>query len=105
MPGELLPLLLRRNDKSILAMYRELWDKVWYNRQKVRLQKISAGEVKLTEMDKHLLKSNEKVLREMEEKYGKENLQWDDFEWGLLSGRMSALAWVMGSEWEESLDT
>lgn len=105
-PGELLPLLLRRNDKSILATYRELWDKVWYNRQQVRLQRIAAGEIKLTEMDKRLLQSNQKTLKEIEQKYGgKKNLRWDDFEWGLLSGRMSALAWVMGSEWEESLDT
>ena len=105
-PGELLPLMLRRNDKSILAMYNELWEKVWYNRHMARLQKIELGEIELTEMDKKLLKSNQKRYREIEEKYGgKENLRWDDFEWGLLSGRMSALSWVMGAEWDESLDT
>jgi pyrimidine deaminase RibD-like protein len=105
-PGELFPLLLRRNDKSILAMYDELWEKVWYNRHMVRLQKIEAGEIELTEMDKRLLKGNMNRYREIEEKYGgKERLRWNDFEWGLLSGRLSALAWVMGSEWEDSLDT
>lgn len=105
-PGELLPLMLRRNDKSILAMYNELWEQVWYNRHMVRLQRIELGEIELTEVDKKLLNSNQKRYREIEEKYGgKEKLRWDDFEWGLLSGRMSALAWVMGSDWEGSLDT
>jgi pyrimidine deaminase RibD-like protein len=104
-PGELLPLLLRRNDKSIVAMYRELWDKVWWNHQQSRLQRVAAGEVELTTMDRHLLKSNEKVLKQIEEKYGIENLLLDDFDLGLLNGRMSGLAWVMGSEWGESLDT
>ena len=98
-------MLLRRNDKSIIDEYNELWEKVWYNRQQVRRERLAAGDVHLTQMDKKMLKDNESILRDIEERYGKENLRWDDFEWGLLSGRMSALAWVMGSDWEGSLDT
>jgi len=43
--------------------------------------------------------------KKMEEKYGEENLWHEsDFEWGMLNGKVSALRWILGDDWD-LLDT
>jgi pyrimidine deaminase RibD-like protein len=54
-PGEFCPLVLRRNDKKIVATYNELWDKVWWNRHQVWLEKLASGQESLREGQSEVL--------------------------------------------------
>jgi hypothetical protein len=104
-PGKKWAMILRRSDNAIHAAYEEFWDKVWWNRHQNWLYRIKTGEEPLKRGQKSILATAKKAARRIERKYGKKNLGWDDFEWGMVSGKLSALAWVTGAEWNESLDT
>lgn len=104
-PDKISPLILRRNDNAIDAVRKECWEKVWWGRNVAHLQQeaLRRGAPIDSEM-MSILEQNPSLMR-IVNKYGQENLTWTDFEWGLLCGRLSALRWVSGAEWGDSLDT
>jgi TRAP-type mannitol/chloroaromatic compound transport system substrate-binding protein len=97
--------ILCRSDEAIQAAYEEFREKLLWNRHKAWVQRVENGEIRLPEAQKPILEQVKKEARKIEKKYGQQNLLFDEIEWGLLNGRMSAIAWVLGAEWDESLDT
>lgn len=103
---------------EIVETMGELLDKIWYNRHQVLRKKIESGSIKLVDKEtwpiqdharrpvqRDVWEGAKKSARRLEKKYGLENLgPWDDFEWGMLNGKLSALQWVLGDEWD-NLDT
>lgn len=92
-----------------------LMHQVWYNRHQVLLEKIENGVIEVVEKEtlpvkdherrpiqRDILEGAKKSARRVEKKYGIENLgPWDDFEWGMINGKLSALRWVLGEDWDE----
>jgi hypothetical protein len=88
---------------EILEAEKEYFDKVWYVRALVLEEKIKAGEKE--PMLPEISDGAHAAMRAVEERYGRENLgPWDDWGWGFAHGKLSALRWVLGSEWD-FLDT
>lgn len=91
-----------RTFTEIIEVERELYDKIWYNRHQNLVYKAKHGIDGATKQHVELGKD---AAKKKEEKYGKSNLgPYTDFEWGMLNGKLSALRWVTGSEWD-FLDT
>jgi hypothetical protein len=107
-----------RRLKEILEAMDLLFDQVWYNRHQVLRQKVESGKTKVVEKETFPIKNHEqrpiqrdvwerakKAAKRVENQYGLENLgPWDDFDWGMINGKLSALRWVLGDEWD-ILDT
>lgn len=102
-----------RGLRDILDSMDELVDKVWYNRHQNRMWEIEHGKIEIipegTEhygngvIHEHILKGAMESAKKVEAKY--EDIgPWDDFEWGMINGKLSALRWVLGDEWD-MLDT
>jgi hypothetical protein len=91
----------------------ELFDKVWYNRHMNLMYDIENGNVEIVPagtkrygnevVHEDILIGAKAAAQKVMEKY-EDTGPWDDFEWGMLNGKLSALRWVLGDEWD-MLDT
>jgi hypothetical protein len=93
---------LLRSEDEIADAAEEFYEKVWWNRHQVAMERIEAGERK--PYSPAIFEKAMAAAKRIEEKYGADNLGWDTFEWGMINGKLSALRWVRGSEWD-FLDT
>jgi hypothetical protein len=103
---------------EILEAEDLLFHQVWYNRHWNMWIDIEEGKTKVVDKETYprppgapvtiqrdVLKGALKAARRVERRYSKKNLgPWDDFEWGMINGKLSALRWVLGDEWD-MLDT
>ncbi len=103
---------------EILEAEDLLFHQVWYNRHSNMRINIEEGKIKVVDKEtfprpsgaqetiqRDVLKGALKAARDVERRYGKKNLgPWDDFEWGMINGKLSALRWILGDEWD-MLDT
>jgi hypothetical protein len=68
-----------------------LYEQVWFSRHQAAKQNYEPG----------ILRESEKYAASIIAKHGHENLgPWTDFEWGMISGKLSAIRWTMGYEWD-----
>jgi hypothetical protein len=107
-----------RRLSEILEAEHLLFRQVWYNRHWNLRIAIERG-------DHHVVPENEysrdpylphqtvdtiwagalAAAKKTEEEVGIENLgPWDDFDWGMINGKLSALRWMLGDDWD-MLDT
>lgn len=102
---------------EISAAIEEMIEKIWYDRHSMRASQIEKGKIKIIpraewSSGKHsgtivddIWMGALKAAKKVERRYGRDNLgPWTNFEWGMLNGKLSALRWVLGDEWD-MLDT
>jgi hypothetical protein len=91
--------LLIRPDSQIAEAAEYYSEKLWYYRAFLQhVEKYKAGRSKI--------KPAYAIAARLCREYGRENLEgpYTDFEWGLVNGKLSALRWVLGDNWDQ-LDT
>lgn len=87
-----------RRVSEIMAVERELFDRLWYGRSEAAVSR-----ERPESYSPEIWKAASAAARRIEEQYGTELLRKDResaFDWGMLSGKISAIRWVLGAEWD-----
>jgi hypothetical protein len=106
-----------RSEKEIFSESEDLAMMIWYDRHQMRRQKIEGGTIRIVpDVDWKISEAKDTITHsiwegakksaaKVEKTFGKDNLgPWTKFEWGMLNGKLSALRWCLGSDWD-MLDT
>ena len=109
-----------RRLSELLEEERKLFQQVWYNRHWNLRTSIERGKHKVVRREEWETAPPKKrhgmtvdtiwegalaAAKRTEEELGPDNIgPWDDFEWGMLNGKLSAIRWMLGDEWD-MLDT
>jgi hypothetical protein len=91
-----------RTEEEVYSALERLVDQIWYNRHQGLKERVAKKE---TIVPPDIWKGALAAAKRIEKKYGEENLWHEsDFEWGMLNGKVSALRWLTGDDWD-MLDT
>ncbi len=91
-----------RTEAEVIAVEQEFFDRVWYGRSMLTH---TPEDLRAEGRPENIITGMLAARKKVEATYGKRNLgPYSDFEWGMINGKLSALRWMMGDEWD-FLDT
>lgn len=108
-----------RKLSELLEAEDKLTQQIWYGRKWGIIARVESGEEKRVTQEVWDAATAEErrgmivdtiwdgmlaAMKHTEEQFPDELGPWSDFEWGMLSGNLSAIRWVLGDEWD-MLDT
>lgn len=106
-----------RSGTEIFEISEDIAQKIWYDHHQLRQQQIAEGKIRIipdagfdpktaqSTITESIWEGAKQSARRVEKRFGKDNLgPWTKFEWGMLNGKLSALRWCLGFEWD-MLDT
>jgi len=91
-----------RTESEILAAEQEFFDRVWHERHLLFRHRYEAGDPGRTMEE--IYRQALAAAKQVKARYPDVCPVESDFEWGMWNGKLSALRWVLGEEWD-FLDT